>query len=186
MTDGVAARNFCGNFGRIEDFYEDLETLCCHHIPTELASLGYEIEEGKNAQKAKKANRLLCSQAISRSRDAPGKYLPDPTFVRFRCDGKPRILVAALLSPSRAPAGEPALLVVAHSSPYTKAELLVEFLMRILRNKTANVETEYVTEAFFVPLRDFGRSSNKTAQTLSSNIREKIVQPLKELLKGGE
>jgi hypothetical protein len=180
-TDDVAARHFCENFRRMEEFYEDLHSLCCRYIPEEVSSLGYTAVEGSQDTPIKIASRLLCTQAKSQSPDDPGMYLPDPVFVRLKGDPKPDLLVAAFLSPRWAAGGEPMLLVVPHRWKENSAGALAKSLIRVFKDTKAGTQIGSIGKSILVPLKEFGRGPDMNESKLRRTIHEKIVRPLKDL-----
>jgi hypothetical protein len=139
-----------------------------------------EVELVDMHGKPYKASKLLSSSDVGKS---PSKYLPDPVFARLKCDGS-CVLIAALLSPDRAPAEGPALLVDLPDLKDPSDLALLQRADKIAKGRRAHGEHDSDTpECFLVPLDEFSVAKvGGDDSKLNEAIDAKIAHPLYELL----
>ncbi len=188
MTDNPATVNFLYAFKRLQMFYDSLDLLCRRKIPerlkTKLMELGCGVvEEVDKNGKPSKASKLHWSSDVGHN----SVYLPDPVFVRLKCDNR-HILLAALLSPDRAPKEGPTLMIALLDSRHRGDPKLAELTDSIAeRNLKKGEQDSDSRDCFFVQLDEFGADRiGSDGHRLNEVIDTRIAQPLYSLLKNAD
>jgi hypothetical protein len=163
--------------------YDDLYSLCKVKIPDRLKARlatpsGEAVEVsivGVGGKVDDKPSKLSSSSDVKKS---PSVYVPDPVFVRLKCDGK-YVLVAALLSTAKDPKGPVFFVATGEWVLKSDADLAPDIVERAAQVK----DGEDGKGGFTVPFSAFEASRfPRGNDEVDTAIDNHIVSPLSKLL----